>query len=462
MEGVIRILRRYVATTILVSIFFLIVNFVLLGTLIFNEINQSPLPENIIKQVANDLTSQDGEYHLNEQSEVLLQDNQAWAMLIGEDGQVQWSHRLPDDIQRSYDLIDVAQFSRYYLKDYPVYNWEHEDGLVVMGYPKNSYWKYQVQFLSDWIGSLPWRVVLLLVFNMGLAVLISIFIGSRLIKKIRPLVKAIQDLGREKAAVQLDRKGIFGDLAQSINFASTKIQNKTSALKDRDEARSNWISGISHDIRTPLSMILGYASEMEYNTELPEEQRTQAGIIRRQGEKLRSLVNDLNLVSMLEYEMQPLNLKKIRLSVLVRQVATEFLNSGLEDKYNINVDILLESSQIVGDEKLLSRAISNLIQNSVIHNPQGCNIVLETALSMDKTTYYVIVKDDGKGIPSEEFSEVTKLPYTTSRRQAGKQRHGLGLPMVARIVKAHKGTFTLENNESQKGIKAIMEFPVTP
>lgn len=95
-------------------------------------------------------------------------------------------------------------------------------------------------------------------------------------------------------------------------------------MKARDEARSNWISGISHDIRTPLSMILGYASEMEDNSDLPKEQRHQSGIIRRQGEKLRSLVSDLNLVSMLEYEMQPLHLKDIRLSVLARQVVADF------------------------------------------------------------------------------------------------------------------------------------------
>lgn len=63
---------------------------------------------------------------------------------------------------------------------------------------------------------------------------------------------------------------------------------------------------------------------MEDNFDLSEDQRRQAGIIRHQGEKLRSLVSDLNLVSMLEYEMQPLHLKQIRLSVLARQVATDF------------------------------------------------------------------------------------------------------------------------------------------
>ncbi|QQK79923.1 HAMP domain-containing histidine kinase [Salicibibacter cibi] len=460
MEGVLHILRRYVVTTILISIFLLLINFFLLGTLVFTEINQEPSPENVVEEVADDLNIQGGSYDLNEHSEALLQDNQAWAMLLGNDGDVQWNYRLPDDLPRSYDLVDVAQFSRYYLNDYPVYIWEHENGLVVMGYPQDSYWKYQIQFLSDWIESFPLRLVLLFLFNIALAMLISIIMGSRLIKKIRPLVTAVHNLGKEKD-VQLDHSGLFGDLAQSINAASSTLENKTMALKERDEARSNWIAGISHDIRTPLSMVLGYASDMEDNTNLTHEQRNQATVIRRQGEKLGSLINDLNLVSMLEYEMQPINLKKVRLSVLVRQVVTDFLNDGLDDKFNIELNMLVESIQIIGDEKLLSRAVGNLVQNSIRHNPQGCDIMLETHLSEDRSKYYLIVEDNGKGIPKRDIADVTELPYTSKKPRPDKHGHGLGIPMVARIVEAHGGNLTLESDAPHKGLIVSMEFPVS-
>ncbi|PPA90188.1 sensor histidine kinase [Brevibacillus laterosporus] len=461
MEGIIRILRSFVTTTIFISIFLLIFNFVLLGTLVFKEINQHPSPEGVLKQVAQGLGKQDDSYHLDEHAERLLQHNQAWAMLLGEDGYVRWDYHLPNDVPRSYNLVDVAKFSRYYLMEYPVYIWEHEDGLVVVGYPKESHWKYQFDFLSDWLRSLPQRLVLLLLFNVALALLISVVIGSRLIRGIRPLVAGVHNLAKEEA-VQLDSKGIFGDLAQSINSESAILQNKTAALKARDEARSNWIAGISHDIRTPLSLVLGYASEMEDNPDLPKDQRHQAGIIRRQGEKLRSLVSDLNLVSMLEYEMQPLHLKHIRLSVLARQVATEFLNNGLDDRYNIDLKLATEAVQIIGDEKLLLRAISNLVQNSVRHNPQGCEIILETSLSKDGSQYRFIVRDIGRGIPQEQLKEITELPYSSRRKRTVQQGHGLGLPMVARIVQAHHGHLILSSGVDQSGLKAVMEFPVQP
>lgn len=159
--------------------------------------------------------------------------------------------------------------------------------------------------------------------NVALALLISLLIGTRVIRSIRPLIDGIHALAKGES-VQVETKGIFNDLSESINSTSHMLQEKNDALKARDEARSNWISGISHDIRTPLSMILGYASELEEQADLTTEQKQQASIIRRQGERLRSLVSDLNLVSMLEYEMQPLQMRSIRLPVLARQVVSDF------------------------------------------------------------------------------------------------------------------------------------------
>lgn len=459
MEGIFRILRRFVTATIFISIFLLIFNFILLGTLVFKEINQQPSPEGVLKQVVLGLDKQNDSYSLNEDAVKLLEYNQSWVMLLGEDGHVKWDYHLPNDVPRQYNLVDVAKFSRYYLMKYPVYIWEHDDGLVVLGYPKESHWKYQFDFLSNWVSSLPLKLVLLLFFNVALALLISIVIGTRLIRRIQPLVEGVHNLAREET-VQLDSKGLFGDLAKSINSASDKLQKKTIALKARDEARSNWISGISHDIRTPLSMILGYASEMEDNSDLPKEQRHQSGIIRRQGEKLRSLVSDLNLVSMLEYEMQPLHLKDIRLSVLARQVVADFLNNGLEERYDIELKLADEAIKVNGDEKLLLRAISNLVNNSVHHNPQGCRIILETSLSEDSSKYYFIVRDNGRGIPQEQLKEITELPYSSRRKKNIQQGRGLGLPMVERILQAHHGQLILSKGENQRGLEVIMEFPI--
>ncbi|GIP00492.1 two-component sensor histidine kinase [Paenibacillus lautus] len=458
MDGVIRILRRFVGSTILVSFLLLLFNLVLLGSLIFKETHNGPSPEAVVQQLANGLELEEGNYVLGNEAMQLLDTNQAWAMLLDRGGQVQWSERLPDNIPRSYDVTDVAKFSRYYLMGYPVYVWEREDGLLVLGYPKNTYGKYQFDFLTEWLKSLPTRILLLLVCNVILALLVSVLIGTRVVRGIRPLIHGIHALSKEEP-VQVETKGIFNDLSQSINSTSVMLQEKNDALKARDVARSNWIAGISHDIRTPLSMILGYASELEEQPELSTEHKQQAAIIRRQGERLRSLVSDLNLVSMLEYEMQPLQLKSIRLSALARQVVSDFLNNGLDERYVISLHAMDESLIVRGDERLLYRAITNLVQNSIRHNSDGCEIVLQTGPA-EGVYYNFVVADNGKGIPKEELTDVILLPYTSWRIRPARQGHGLGLPMVARIAKAHQGELILESDRGE-GLKAILKLPAS-
>lgn len=458
MDGIFRILRRFVAAAILLSVLLLVFNFILLGSLVFKEQRQHPAPEDVVRNVAEGLAVPDGDrYVLAGEAAELLDKQQAWAMLIGGDGEVKWEERLPDDVPRTYGLTDVAKFSRYYLSEYPVYIWEHADGLVVVGYPKNSHGKFQFNWDADWVRSVPWRLGMLLILNAAVALLLSILMGLRLVRNIRPLVTGVHRLAREEP-VRLDERGLLGDLAGSINTASAILQEKNAALKARDEARSNWIAGISHDIRTPLSMILGYASELEDNPELPEEERRQAGIIRRQGEKLRSLVSDLNLVSMLEYDMQPLRRERVRLASLARQAAADMLNGGLDERHAIALEPADDDLWIVGDRKLLLRAIGNLLQNSVNHNPQGCRIVIGTFRSGDGTRCGLIVRDDGRGVPREQLAELTELPYSSKRKHPPRQGHGLGLPMVDRIVKAHRGRLLLDSPEGG-GLVVTMEFP---
>ena len=108
----------------------------------------------------------------------------------------------------------------------------------------------------------------------------------------------IQDLSRGSYQ-PLDERGELAEINAGLNRAGDYLMQK-------DNTRAEWIRGVSHDIRTPLSMVLGYASELEDDDTLPTDARQQAGMIRRQGERLRSLVEDLNLTTKLEYALQPI------------------------------------------------------------------------------------------------------------------------------------------------------------
>ena len=456
-EGTIRILKRFIVATIIISFVILIANFILLGAVVFDGMNTGQSPGIIVRKVSESLHSESNAYSLESDIEYILKQKQAWAMLIDNDGNVVWDYMLPDEIPKKYSLTDIAKFTRNYLMDYPVFVWEHSEGLVVVGYPKGSLAKYVQSFPTEWASSLPLKAVLLLAANVIMALLLSVIIGSGLIRSIRPLTQGIQDLAEDKE-VYIEPKGVLANLAHSVNRASALLQQKNDSLRKRDEARSNWIAGISHDIRTPLSMILGYASDLEENPVIPEEQRKQAGIIRQQAEKLKALVNDLNLVSMLEYEMQPLEKKTIRLSALARQIASDFLNNGLDERFTLEIEVLDENALVDGDERLLTRAFTNLVHNSITHNPGGCRIQIKISSDENNKTCSFIVSDNGKGLDREVLPDLLELPYTVKRKHPRKNGHGLGLPMVERIARAHHGYLNLYSDVG-KGFKAEVVLP---
>ena len=435
----------------------LIFNFILLGVWVFKGMNKGLSPVYVVKHVAEGLHPISDTYSLESSAEGILKQNHAWAMLIDNTGHTVWNYMTPDELPETYSLTDVSKFTRNYLMDYPVFVWEHDEGLVVVGYPKGSLAKYQQNLPASWVSSLPLKTVSLLGINIALAILLSLIIGSRLIRSIRPLTQGIQDLAEDRE-VYIEPKGVLANLAQSVNRTSTLLQQKNESLRSRDEARSNWIAGISHDIRTPLSMVLGYASELEENSDIPAEQRKHAGIIRQQAEKLRSLVSDLNLVSMLEYEMQPLDKKPVRLSALARQIASDFINNGLDERFELDIEVLDEKAQVSGDERLLTRAFTNLVQNSIRHNPDGCRIQLMITSDKGNGTCSFIVSDNGKGVSQEELPDLTELPYSSKRKHPRKNGHGLGLPMVARIAGAHQGQLNI-CSDIGKGFRAEIVLP---
>ena len=209
------------------------------------------------------------------------------------------------------------------------------------------------------------------------------FSKRRIIQNTEPIVEAIETLADGKPA-SLHIDGELSEIAGSVNKASQIISRQ-------NEARANWISGVSHDIRTPLSMIMGYAGRIAANEATTDKVREQAEIVRKQSVKIKELVQDLNLVSQLEYEMQPLHKEQIRLSKLIRSYVAELLNSGISDAYTIEIDIApeAENAMLECDARLISRAINNLVQNSIKHNPQGCKILLSLKYTEETLTLTV-------------------------------------------------------------------------
>lgn len=381
-----------------------------------------------------------------------LRSNDIWAVYLDLDGNTTWEVDAPEGILERFTIQDVAVFAKGYLVDYPVFIRNTDDGMLILGYPKDSYMKLLSNYFSlRSIAALPSFVMGIFAADFVILFLAYYVSKRKILRNTEPIIASIETLSEGKE-VSLSVEGELSEIAHSVNKASR-------ILSRQNEARVNWISGVSHDIRTPLSMIMGYAQRIAGDHGAGDNIRHEAAIIQKQSEKIRDLVQDLNLVSQLEYEMQPLHKESVRLSKLLRSYTAELLNTGLPDRYSIELEIAsaAEAFTLDCDERLMMRAINNLVQNSIRHNPDGCDIVL--GLTCADETISISVSDNGVGLSAEKLKELKEKPhYMKSTDDRLDLRHGLGLILVRQIVEAHQGTMVI-SNKGQAGCEVAMIFP---
>ena len=416
------------------------------GGIVFQEYGAAS-PANMLERVAADLSVSG----ISEETVQELNRNQIWAMYLDEGGSCDWSVSLPEEVPTQYRAQDIAVFSKGYLKEYPVFVRSMEDGLLVLGYPKDSFMKLTGNYLPmRAVRIFPLFVTGILAADILLLFLVYYFSKRKISKNTEPIMTSIKTLSSGRP-VSLSIHGELSEIADSVNQASQ-------VLSRQNQARANWISGVSHDIRTPLSMIMGYAERIARDHAASGNIQQEAEIIRAQSAKIKDLVQDLNLVSQLEYDMQPLTKAPVRPSRLLRSYAVELLNAGIPEKYSLETEVSkdAETAVIECDARLISRAVGNLVQNSIRHNPQGCTISLRLACS--DTAIFLTVADNGVGLSAEKLRELEEKPhYMKSTDERLDLRHGLGLLLVRQIVEAHGGTIKMESTP-QNGYKTILAF----
>ena len=347
------------------------------------------------QEILTHLSVNNGRYALDEQGAKSLLKRGQFAMILGKDGNILWSVALPEELRKTYTLQDVAKFARYYLEDYPVHSYVFEQGLLVIGGEKDQVWKYTLEFDVNLLNYLAKIVPLLLLSN--IVVLVAV---------------------------------------------PTRIQKRRA--KQREEERTEWIAGVSHDIRTPLAIVMGNAEMIAASTR-EEEVRQRAKSIESQGIRLRRLVDNLNLSGKLEFGAGKFEKKKVRISRFLRKTLTEIMNQTEDDRYRFTLEIedSLQDSELCFNEDLVERAVMNLLHNAIRHNADGCKI--EMRLYQDSKNHVLLkLSDTGKGVSKELLRRLNSRGYEW---EFGTGQHGLGLKIVKQVADWHRWKLFFANGE---------------
>lgn len=446
-----RFFRRYIFSMIGILVLFLAVNFVLVVAIVIAGYMSGSDEAFSVQVFSEHLRQQGGIWSADEAALTMLRENDVWAMVLDEDGRVVWEHGLPKELPRSYTSADVAAFSRWYLQEYPVKVWGREDGcLTVVGWPKGTWIKYCFSFEWPYMTIMTVGCIAVFFINLALTGFLILQNTRRVEKAMTPILQGLWALGRGKP-IHLEESGQLARIKAGVNRAGDYLTQK-------DNTRAEWIRGVSHDIRTPLSMVLGYASELEDNDALPTKARQQAGIIRRQGERMKALVEDLNLTTKLEYGLWPIQKKRTDFVEICRQAVSGVLNDGLPEQYEITFEKehLNRNVCVDGDAALLRRALDNLIRNSIVHNSSGCRI--DVSIKEENGICICTVSDDGTGVQAELLKALNQGKELSDSSVRDGTEHGLGLKLARQIVKAHGGTVLFEP-ASPHGLRVCMTLP---
>ena len=293
MKSLFKIYRRYILSAGWIAAVVILVNMCVLmmvGTYFASQNRENPdsVGRRRIMEVSSHLNREKGGTpYLEEEGYKLLEDTgAAFAFLLNDSGNRIWNWQVPEEIPVHFTLGEVASFSRWYLKDYPVRVWNCEEGLLVIGESKGVVSKYMMEMSLSSIRKLPFFLIVMVLANLFMVLILAVLSGYRLYSSLRPVASGIDGLISGKR-VLVPEQGLTGELGKKLNQAAAVLDRQRWNLEQRDTARTEWISGVSHDIRTPLSMVMGYADNLENKESLSEEDRRQAGIIKEQSLKIK-------------------------------------------------------------------------------------------------------------------------------------------------------------------------------
>lgn len=274
------------------------------------------------------------------------------------------------------------------------------------------------------------------------AIIGSVFIVIALLVIIRPIKKvtaATKEIAKGNFDVRLKTKSVdeVGQLIENFNLMALELQQN-------DYLKKDFVSSVSHEFKTPITSIEGFAKLLK-NKNLTDEQFDEyTEIIIKQSERLSNLSSNLLKLSLLDSSAFEPSKTEFYLDEQIRN--TILLLENQWEERNIDFDIEMDEVLFRGNEELLSHVWINLIQNAIKFSPDGGTVAV-TLKEKDKTVT-VSIADQGKGIKPEHGDKIFGRFYKADKSRS-EEGNGLGLSIVKRIVEISKGTISFESKPGE-------------
>ena len=284
------------------------------------------------------------------------------------------------------------------------------------------------------------QLVYIIIILIILSIIVSIFISRRINKPILEIIDSAKELGKGNFNVEFKQSEIaeLNELSEVLTVAASEM-NKT------DELRRDLLANVSHDLKTPLTMIKAYAEKVkDLSYKDKEKMDADLNVIIRETDRLNSLVNDLLEMSKLDAKKdEQLNIEEYDLIESLNDILTRYDIVIEKNGYKFEIDIP-DQAIVHADRAKMEQVIYNLINNAIEHT--GDDLVVKIRIENQKDGVVLFVTDTGKGIPKEEIPLVWNRYYTKEKRHKRNViGSGIGLSIVKKILDKHNFIYGIES-----------------
>ncbi len=440
-----KLTARYLLSILSIVFIVTIVNTLLLfGLLIYQASQNADNTENssgesFTRTFSHYLTLEDNQPYVTEEGETALEEFGAWLQILDANGNVISSYQTPDHVATTYTPFDLIHKYKYMDdKLHTYFIGEYEGYSYLIGVP-NSMEQREVFMLnpSNIMMYASRFFVVIIIVDLLIAAVIGFLFSTILTKPVNRIIERINELKeRQFQTKKTKRPGIYKHVFANLNNVSTTLQEHEKERIKLEKMRNDWISNVSHDIKTPLASIRGYAELLRNDHVSSDERLEYAEVIERQSLYMKELVDDFNLTMRLRNQEMPLHKQETNMEGFVREIVIDLLNDPQFRSSQIHFYSENSERSWKIDQHLMKRALLNFIYNAFIHNDE--NVEVFVTITEDTIT----IQDNGKGISPEDQEQVFDRYYrgTNTGHIRGT---GLGMAISRDIIVAHGGKVTL-------------------
>lgn len=450
----IKLTLRYVLSMIMVfyitMIVYTILNIVIYkGNFSFGEevFNLSFSTRDFALEYVKDL-EEDNDLRLSNENIDKLIDNNIWIQVLNKENKEVYQANKPDKIPVSYSTYELVDFitdpwgssAPTTITTNKVVN-EGEEYMLLVGFPIDKVYRYKMTFTDE---SMLYHLSII-VFALILMTIVAYILSKYLVKPMVSVVDDINDLKNGLYKNKPIKKGVFEEVSKNINELSNVLKENETKRNEVDKVKEEWIANITHDLKTPLSSIKGYAELIQGNDYVVdiEEAKKYSSRILDNSNYIQELVNDLSLVYKLKNKVIPINLNDENIITLLQENIIDLLNNSKYADREINFNYENEKIIVPCDKKYLKRAINNIIINSLDHNSKGT--VVNVSILEEKGRIKIIIEDNGQGIKEENIIYIFDRYYKGVNSNSSYKGSGLGMAIAKEIIIYHSGNINIES-----------------